>query len=99
MKFSLALLATAALTATGALALPHGNTEMANKQPMNMSTMEDSPNTATQTPSSSPSSKPSSSSSSGSTPQPSKKAATQGETDDDFISALLGSIGLDGLLG
>ncbi|RAK75136.1 uncharacterized protein BO72DRAFT_450057 [Aspergillus fijiensis CBS 313.89] len=95
MRFSLALLATAALTATGALALPHGNTEMTNKQPMSMSTMEDSP---TQTPSSLPSSKPSSSSS-GSTPQPSKTAATQGETDEDFLSGLLGNLGLSGLLG
>ncbi|RAH77458.1 hypothetical protein BO86DRAFT_392604 [Aspergillus japonicus CBS 114.51] len=95
MKVSLALLATAALTAMGALALPHGNTEMAN---MNMSTMEDSPDSATQTSpqdsSSSPSSKPSSSSS---TPQPSKKAGTPDENDEDFLTGLLGNLGLGGL--
>ncbi|RAL07586.1 uncharacterized protein BO97DRAFT_446773 [Aspergillus homomorphus CBS 101889] len=82
MKFSLALLATAALTATGALALPHGNTGMA--------TMEDSPDSATQTSSqessSSPSSKPSSSSSNtSSSPSPSKAPASQTETDTDFV--------------
>ncbi|PYI29383.1 hypothetical protein BP00DRAFT_427552 [Aspergillus indologenus CBS 114.80] len=101
MKFSLALLATAALTATGALALPHGNTEMTN---MDMSTMDDSPDSATQTSpqdsSSSPSSKPSSSSSSSSsssTPQPSKKAGTPDENDEDFLTGLLGNLGLGGL--
>ncbi|PYH84907.1 hypothetical protein BO82DRAFT_351706 [Aspergillus uvarum CBS 121591] len=97
MKFSLTLLATAALTATGALAFPHGTTEMAN---MNMSAMEDSPDSATQTSpqdsSSSPSSKPSSSSSS-STPKPSKTAGTPDENDEDFLTGLLGNLGLGGL--